>query len=364
MPYRWRAVLRSARAFQIICQVYGFWPYRIVHQHIETTHFLRVYTFLAPIFFIGAMTISSKKILMNSVVQYNTDAGNLIQSMFSISCRMMFGSGYIVSFWYRKEIVNGLVPQVVRFFNHIKNRPQMAASANVAYLDLLFKLYFKNIFIPIFVILGENIKLDYYAPVARNHVVHKFFVILPFWIFSVLPNLFAYVLLGITYGYRRLNAEIEEVIQEQMRMQHFYFEQNESSAVIDEEVNKHNDTRRYSRMKIFCELSDQLDELAILHMELGRIAKIVNRIVSAYLFIWCWHRMTYLIAQLFFGYQVACTVVTKVQTVTKIESNEELSWEMVAFFLGAGMLILVDFYMLANICFQTETEVCPMMFYH
>lgn len=355
---RMRSIWRSTRMFQLIVQMYGFWPYHIVDQRVESTLFLRLYTLLAPIFFIGAMFYSSSQVLVNTGVQYNTDAGNLIQSMFTVSCSVMFWMGYIISYWHRNEIAHHLIPQIIRFYNHIQHRTQFkTAWTNVAHVDLLFKLYFKNIIIPVIVIAGEMVKLEYYAPEAQGKSVYKFFMVLPFWIFAVLPNLFAYTMLGVTLAYRRINAEIQQLVEEQIQLQ-------QPPQFDLKDVNS--ESTRYGRMKKFCELSDRLDEMSILHMELGRITKQVNRIISTFLFIWCWHRMTYLIAQLFFAYQVACFILSEIQLNTRGGSNvanEELNWEMVAVCIGAGMLILIDFYLLANICFQTETEVGLLFFF-
>lgn len=355
MTFERRFLKQAAKFGLFVVQLFGFWPYRYneVHQRLETTWFRQLYTIIAPIAFIST-TMYTIEILFNDdltvQVQYETDAGNAVQNMFSISCVVIFITGYIVSMWHRHEVATKLVPRAIQIIKNIQRRKEIVGIV-VRRSDIIFKLYLKNTIITACVFISEFLKVEFYAPKAREYPFLKVIIIIPFMIFSVLPNTFAIVMLMVTYGYRRLNAEIEQLVREKINL-----EQNEMGQPNDDNDDEETTRRPYCRMTKLCDLSDRLDELAVLHMDLGQMTKSFNRMISTYLFIWSWHRMTYFISQLFFSYQMASSII-KAETQSASSIIETNNVEIILYGVASALLILMDFYLFANICFHTEKEV-------
>lgn len=316
-------------------QLFGFWPYTFSSDDGEfhTSIYRKSFAIASPIFFFSAMMHSGAEIFANTTVEYSTDVANVLQNMFTVSCSVMFVMGAILSHWYRSKVATDLLPQSISLFRSICRRQQQP----LGYADLLVKLFVKSIFISLAFFGLEYYSLDYYVPLVEYKFLQRLFLVIPLWTYSVLPNLFSGGMLAATHGYRLLNREMEQMIGEQ-----------------------HHQMTKHGRMARYCKYSDRLDELAVLHMELGRLTKRVNGIFSLFIFVWCWHRMTYLLGQLFFEFQVISTlllVTDEAQQTTK-GIDPKLNGGIPLFCgLAEAVLVMGDFYVVASICYGAEVEV-------
>lgn len=345
-------LLKYASAIIIFCvQIYGFWPYKLTNKiELKSTLFLRLYCYAAPILLATLLIDAAIHILIDSNVEFDTDTANAIQAMFSASCALLYILGYTTSYLYRSELLSHIIPIAIHLGDHIKQRHywrrrRQTHSVGCSIKDMLLKFVGKVIVLPLIYISCEHFKLEFYAPRARDHPIRRFFLIIPSWIFFVLPNVFSCAMLTATLGYRCLNAELMAIIGEQTRMNRSFFPNNTNWGPPPAAHQ-----RSYERMKRFCELSDQIDEISVLHMKLGRLSQRINSVFSVFIFFWCWHRMTYIISQLFLNYQIMSKFTM---------SNEIVGGDVEALVFSCleVALIFVDFVMLTNICLLAELEV-------
>lgn len=69
-------------------------------------------------------------------------------------------------------------------------------------------------------------------------------------------------------------------------------------------------TTTYSRMQKYCELSDRLDTMTILHYQLCSLWNYFNSIFSLQITFWLTYSVIYIITQLFFDYLLLSFAVT------------------------------------------------------
>lgn len=329
----------------------GFWPYRFDHvdYQFKSPVYLKVYTAAFPFVLSGAMVDANNHIFGNGTIRYNSDTGNAVQMMFGISCIVMIVLSYLLSCWHRAEVVSNILPEAHRIVEHIKRLHEHDDGDDVFnFTDMLLKFAVKALLVPSLYIFCEYLKLDSYAPATRRYYIRRYWLILPSWVFFLLNNIFSFAIMFVTYGYRLLNAELCKVVQEQKCMHQNYGGDDGGG----EEALK-----MYGRMNRFCALSDRVDAVAVLHMQLGNIARRLNRMFSIILFTWCWHRQTYILLQMFFNYQALSKWAYNNFNLKLSDSSMQVGLNVVIIGTVEALLMMVDFYMLANICTVAEEDV-------
>lgn len=331
-----------------VFRLLGFWPYRFDHvdYQLKSPAYLKVYTAAFPFVLSGAMIDANNHIFGNGTIRYNSDTGNAVQTMFAISCVVMIVLSYLLSCWHRTEVVSNILPEAHRIVEHIKQLHGGGECTDDGddvfnFTDMLLKFAVKALLVPSLYMFCEYLKLDSYAPSTRRYYIRRYWLILPSWVFFLLNNLFSFAIMFVTYGYRLLNAELFKVVQEQKCMHENYEETHKS----------------YGRMNRFCALSDRVDAVAVLHMQLGNIARRLNRMFSIILFTWCWHRQTYILLQMFFNYQALSKWVNNNFNIKLADSSIQVGLNVVVIGTVEALLMMVNFYMLANICTVAEEDV-------
>lgn len=134
------------------------------------------------------------------------------------------------------------------------------------------------------------------VPQLRNSPMTMLCWLYPSWVVSLLPEVIFGMMLILSYHFRLLNHRMNKII-------------NTSWTTITR--CNHNHNKGWSRkphpkwgirMQTFCDLSDRLDEIAVLHQELSTLTKLMNRTISIQLLIWTIWMVSLLIIKLFLGY--------------------------------------------------------------
>lgn len=85
------------------------------------------------------------------------------------------------------------------------------------------------------------------------------------YVIKIVPNVFIATVLTMYFLFKQINTKVTQIIKAAMVL-----------CVGD-------DLKKHFRMQRFCELSDRLDEIAILHLELCDMLKVINAVASVQL---------------------------------------------------------------------------------
>lgn len=315
--------------------------------YFKNPFYLQVYTFFAPIFICCAIIDSSSTLVSDNSISYITTAGNLTQSILALSTGLQLILSYVSAIYYRRQINEKLWPQTYRLYTNLKQTVAAAAhfttpAATYHQDDLLLKIIFKSIVIPVLHIVIESYKFQLINGRSVRHLnfVRKLFLFFPSWIVCVIPNVFAASMAATTYGFRQLNDAVANVMSQSCQM---------------------HETKRFWRMNRFCLLSDRLDVIAVLHFELCSFTKTINRLFSLIVFFWFYNRIAFILAQTFYGYLIASAYVggRNYLDLSTVDDHHYPLLQLLIVLCGHVELILmiVDLYLMINVCCEMEMAV-------
>lgn len=318
-----------------IAQLSGLWPYFYdkKNQVFKTTCILKLIPILTCIFLMLSMLYSGKIIFSETPGLFETDAANFIQTMIILSKIIMFITIYSQSY-IDGDFLENLTKRAQDLYIKI-NTTTVATNTN--YRSLLYMGIFKTVILPTIIVVTECFKIDKIAPPARDNPTLTFFVILPNWIFCIVPNLFLMGMIIALHYFRQLNTTLSEVVSHTIIMD-------------TTEGNR----GQYHHMKWFCDLSDKVDAVSVVHIELCNLVKIWNRLFSVSVFVWVSYKVILILFQLFFTFVLVRDwftaelnrdkAVFHFADVILIESFEVL-------------IIAVNVIMAVHICYSCEAEV-------
>lgn len=315
----------------IVTQVFGVWPYFYNKKHkvFKTTWYLKLIPITACLFFSLAMIYSIGILFSERPTSQDTDAAIFIKNMFALICVVMFLVSYMFPY-INKDFMEHLTKRVQDFYNKINTT---ISEGDGNYRDLLCMCILKAIVLPTIFAISDSYKLDQLVPSARTNPMLKCFLILPTWIFGIVPNLFLMGLMVVLYYFRQINVKLREIVSKTV------------SLSMDKTGGQN------YRMKWFCELSDEVDAVSMLHMELCELVKCWNRLFSLPVCVWISYKVIFLLLQLFFNFVVTSVWLT-------VEVHENFNPLIVLCSGNVELLITMsELTMLARICFSSESEV-------
>lgn len=200
----------------------------------------------------------------------------------SVMCCLLFT--YIIQYFKYRD-VEILAPRAKRLCMEILK------------LSDLYKLKYKNelalftckiFLVNALIIYFGFVHISTVAPhlVKASHF-YTFAWILPTYMVSIIPDLYFSVFLLFNIGFKQINLRIIDIMIE-FRMLNI--------------CNDGLDERKFMRMKRFCDLSDRLDEMAIIHSELVSIVREFNGCFSAQILIWTIYIVMNSLLKAFFEY--------------------------------------------------------------
>lgn len=262
--------------------------------------------------------------------QFRTHAAVLTQYVFMLLSFLVYFTGYIIQYFKFSYLLNiiQLVQKCLLKLTRIINQQR----AN-NYTDLTIRFMLKFVIVFILTVYSEYNQVDFITEFGTNNVILKVCSTFPSCIFCIAPNVFYAGILLACHYYRQLNYLITEIVKSSNQI-----------AVAE--------NHRQYQMTRFCELSDRLDEISVLHTELSNLTKSWNLLFSIPIFLWVWYKTAFLIVCLFFNY-----VVIRDLLISKDEQRLE-SRIGITSYTGLEMVIVaLELFLVANGCFNAEFEV-------
>lgn len=280
--------------FNVICtiwmaQIFGLWPffYNKTSKKYQTTWYFQMYPLVVSIALITGILYSLQKL---SSTNFLTAAANIISNLLIFFCVITFLGNYLIQYMHFNKIQN-LIENGSAIF---KKSMVLINNSNIVFMDRL-KLYMvKIVFCQLAYIFSEFVKIQNLLIVKDVSYVPIIFLSILFFIIGFIPNVYYGSILTSTLLFKELNQKIIKVV-------------NSATDLTYQQ-------RKYYRMKSFCELSDSLDSIAILHYDLCTLTKRINKIFSLQLLGWVTFKYMYNLVELFLCYILACRWITQSNT--------------------------------------------------
>lgn len=316
-----------------LTRLFGFWPYfynKCTRSYV-TKWYLLLFPVVAMFGYVCAIMYSAIIIIADQQQQFKTFAANLSQYVYLTTSYMVYFSAYIIQY-FKFSNLQSLIPRVQKCLHKITliitNQQH-----NSNYTDLTIRFTIKFALVIIITVFCQYSQIDFYTKVGTNNVVLKACTTLPVFIFCILPNVFYAGILLACYYYRQLNNLITEVVK---------------SSIQIGMTEKH---RQY-HMARFCALSDRLDEISVLHMELSCLTKLWNLLFTFPIFIWICFKSAFVIVSMFMIY-----IGIRDWLISKDDQRLENQVEF-TFYLGMQVLMAaLELFLVTNGCFNVEFEV-------
>lgn len=263
----------------LILRIFGVWPYIIDRKSrtFKTTWYLKLYPLIFLIV-ICKLMIHDSPTFHSTEFEWKSDAANMLVSFYGISLANCLFTLFIDQYYKYKDIEllikcgQLLYTKFTQYFDETE----------LKFGHLLNFYTFKSIFMTM--ILSYSIMEKMYmlsATIQRSmSVVAIHFVIL------IVPNLFVASMLTVYFLFKQINFKIECIVR---------LATNLSSEIGAPK-------KRHFRMRRNCELSDRLDEMAFLHMEMCKIMQTISTITTLQLTNYITLKFTSILVQLFFVY--------------------------------------------------------------
>lgn len=208
----------------------------------------------------------------------------------------------------------------------------------IKYTKLLVIFTVRIFFINLIIIYCGIFHLITIAPVEfTKNCWNVFFWILPTIIMTILPDIYFTMFLIFHFGFQQINHKISNIIVE-FRLLNFK----------NEGINE----RKYMRMKKFCDLSDQIDKVAIIHFELSSIVFEFNQCFSMQMIIWTIYIIQNALGRAFMEYLAIVMFALKKKSTFDIKIDL-LFWCNVVVIL----MYLISITSVSKACSKTLSEV-------
>lgn len=173
------------------------------------------------------------------------------------------------------------------------------------------------------------VKIWILSPQYAHNYLLQLFTILPLQAIAMVPRLYYAAMLTANFYFRQLNAVVRRIV--------------ESPPTVDTSSHFH-------AQRTFCEMSDQLDAVADVHLLLSELVQQLGDIVQVQQNAWIGFKVISILVQLFFCYMFVSNSVT--------ETAFGLPYELLVSGVGGSALCAVEVMMLAHMCLCTKEEVC------
>lgn len=325
--WSWKQKLQDLSAVYslILIRIFGLWPYTKDHRtnEFKSTWFLKLQPILTGIILLIPFAVILPKKWPSVTRQWKSDAANVFTDIFGTLQSASLIATYI-SIFLQTQRVKSIIIRSQEFM--VKSQRLLTEDA-IRTTSAILKYLFKS-----FVILAcyttlVSIILWMTTQSMPGYVLP--FVVLPVLLIATVPNLFFGTILFATVYFERINAKIAEIVRNAnlLMMQKY---------------------RKFGRMHQYCELSDLLDELAVLHMELTRltqdVCKLCNLHITGYI---SWHSMNAIVQKLFIYICISNGLMELIVFPTTL----------IVIWVLTIILIWIDLIMFAHLCFTIICEV-------
>lgn len=307
----------------------GLWPYTIHPRtkDFKTTWFLMLQPILTGTVFLISFVVFFRKLLPSVKKQWKSDAANMLMTFFGMLNTISLITTYLSVYLQIKRIKSIIVRSQefkIKSQQLLTDNVSRSASATVLYL-------FKAIIILlcfIVLVLSKILNADLPIPGFVLPVL-----VVPVVINNTVPILFYGAILFATIYFERINAKIGEIVR------------NANALTLQE----HN---LFGKMHRYCELSDLLDELAILHMELSRLTQDICKVCNLHMTVYVTWLTVNVILQEFFVYMCVSNWLKDLHVM-----GARFPVEMCVIGVLTIILIWTDLIMFGQLCFTITREV-------
>lgn len=206
---------------------------------------------------------------------------------------------------------------------------------DLPYMHMLMVFFCKTMFLDSAIILSS---ISYASPDENSIFRVITFWLIPNVMIAMIPDLLFAVMQMISYYFKIINKRMETIMAS---VRELTITQFDSGTQVTE--------RNHFRMRRYCELSDQIDEIAVLHLELCSLTKGITRLYSAQLLAWTVYGVTMFIVKLFREYIVIAAAINDEGASLKPHLFLNNIISLISTFLGLVFM--------ANVCSKTMNEV-------
>lgn len=286
--WSWKQKLQDISALYslILIRFFGLWPYTIDRRtkDFKSTWFLKLQPILMGITFLITFSVIFSKLLPSLNRQWKSDAAKVLMGIFGTLNTFSSLNTYICVY-LETERVKSIIARTQEFM--VKS--QRLLTDNTIRTVSAFLLYlFKSCILLVCFTALVCFKLFIGLPLMPVYVLP--FVALPVVINATVPNLFFGAILVATVYFERINAKISDIVR------------NANALTLQKHKNS-------GQMHRYCELSDLLDELAVLHTELIRLTQDVCKVCNWYMTGYIAWLTINAIVQKFFVYMLISSVL-------------------------------------------------------
>lgn len=264
----------------ILVRLLGVWPYLIDKKAktVRTTWYLKLYP-LAVIFCITVFVTLGTSAFKTQDITWHSLAANLLAIFYGFLFVTCFVSTYVDQH-YRFKSIEALIKRCRR--HYILRISKFFVIEEFSYVKLLLLYTFKTIVLMIFVAYCIVIRM-YLTSLMDGFAVLAFFLIN--YVISIVPNIFFGAVLLAYYLFKQINIKVKRTTEAAITL-----------SALKADLTQH------LRMQRFCELSDRLDEIAVVHLELCKLINALNSVASLQLSSHVTLKFISLLVQMFFVY--------------------------------------------------------------
>lgn len=250
-----------------LMQIFGIFPfyYNSKRMAFETNPICSIYPFLVVTFIIVGYTISILTITEIMIVDIIPLGQLAVQTVF-YSINLCLITIYVVNY-VQKAFLNKSISFILKTLTKL-----WKITNNIEY-NQEFHMFSVNSLLAT----GLNVAVECFQvycilPSIADSWWITILHILPFYVITLFPDFFHSILLIIHYGHRRINQEIESIMDE--------------VELLNSTNTKTGNKTNYFQMKKYCELSDRLDDLSVAHYHLMKVTNMFCQSTSIQLLLW------------------------------------------------------------------------------
>lgn len=327
--YQYKLLKINSQLSFITAQIIGLWPFVFDTKKnlFKTSTSLRLYAGCAFLFQYVCL-LSSVTVAIRSNFNWKSYSSVTIINIYGVLYVFCFVLDYLHQFtnFHKIEIIVTTGRQFYFKIRHYLNLRELS------FMRLLIFYTFIYIILPIYSLyLSTSILKFLTDPSERRSFIFYFLTVMPNLIISVMPNIFMGAILMGYFLFMELNKVLENVMKT-------------ARALIKVESSG----SKYFRMNRFCELSDRLDEVAVIHLELSTLLKNINNAFSIQLLSYLTYKTTSEVVHMFLLYM--CFYL---RTRNLLDIPTEMLWSVIL----EVLVLWTQIFLLTSTCNHLKLEV-------
>lgn len=308
-------------------QIFGLWPFFYDRRRMifSTAWYLRCYSIVVVL-----------TALYFCLTNYTTTLGDRKSRTYNLTNQIFTGIMATVLVMYaiaqhlnHKQIYQ-LLPVAIRLMNRLN-----LINKDLPYMHMLMVFACKTSFLDSAIIFSS---ISYASPQGNSILRVIAYWVIPNLMITVVPDMLFAVMQILCYYFKVINKRMEEIMAS---VKELTISPIDSGTLIT--------VKKHLRMKRYCDLSDRIDEIAVLHLELCSLTKNITRLYSTHLLAWTVYGVTMFIVKLFKEYIVIAAAINDEGATLKPHLFLNNLISLITTFLGLVFL--------ANICSKTMKEV-------